>query len=67
MDNQSLIPKKELEGTDSDKEEAVLNQIYVQELMEKIRKKVNENDPAFIRTLKSLLLEEEVKNDNQIE
>ncbi len=67
MENYSIKHENELQKSVKGDEDSVLNQVVIQELMEKIRKKVNENDPVFLKTLKSLLQDEGVKSENKKE
>ncbi|OGU11938.1 MAG: hypothetical protein A2X61_13530 [Ignavibacteria bacterium GWB2_35_12] len=46
-------------------EEILMNQLLLKEIKDKIRNKIDKNDPSFIKTLKYMLHEEGTKNKQE--
>ncbi len=64
MDADNKIIKHESGIEKKNNEEILMNQLLLKEIKGKIKDKIDNNDPSFIKTLK-YMLHEESTNDNQ--
>lgn len=62
MSIDNKIVKKESTLENTNKEEILMKKMLVNEIINKLRDKIDKNDPSFIKTLKYMLHDEGTKN-----
>ncbi|MBI5326061.1 MAG: hypothetical protein HZB41_12445 [Ignavibacteriae bacterium] len=65
MNESNKIVKKESNIEKTENSEILMKQILLRELKEKIRDKINNNDPMFMKTLKYMLNDTINKNEKE--